>query len=228
MGQRHQVYVALPTDHPLYKKGQKVIGLHHQWLYGHTAAHQLARLLTFIKKSGSSLSHPFLSGFDDPLSILKAIYSCDPEEGYFSNVYGFEGSETECCVDPLLGNNNDGITVVDLRGFSFKDGKLKGLGKIAYAFVSLGHKDFPENVPLSAREYVNGYYDTVALTRAGSSLTTTDAHGKKVRNEAEARVREVEALKFSVMTQEALTEIFPTLRAPAASSLLLGQDALAV
>ena len=228
---RHQVYVALPAEHPLAKKGTKVIGIHHQWLYGHTAAKQLARLLTFIKKGGTALSHPFLSGFDVPIDVLTAIYTSIPEEGYYSRIIPLDADEDAAvCKNPLLADNNEGITVVDLRSFSLKDGKRKG--KIAYAFVSInGHNGLPVNTPLSARQYVNAYYDAVPLDRASSSLKTTNDTGKTVRNEAEARVREVEALKVSVLTQEALTEIFPTLQAPARSSLLLldlGDDDVAV
>ena len=155
---RHQVYVVLPTEHPLAKK-TPVVGLHHQWLYGHTAARQLARFLTFVQKAGTSMSHPLLSGFDDPLKILTAIYTCDPEAGYFSNVHPFVGEDAEVCKNPLLGDNNEGITVIDLRKLSIKNGKRRG--KIAYAFVSFGHKDFVENTPMSAREYVHGYYPEV-------------------------------------------------------------------
>ena len=230
MGQRHQVYVALPLDHPLVKKGVKVVGLHHQWLYGHTAAKQLARLLTLIKKAGSGLSHPFVSGFDDPLKILSAIYESIPEEGYYSRVYPFVGDETACCKDPLLADNNEGITVVDLRGLHFtKNCKL--VGKVAYAFVSFGHNGLPENTPLSARQYVNAYYESLVPVVRERTIRQAFKGDKKTTNEAEKRVREVEALKVSVLTQEALTEIFPTLQAPARSSLLLldlGDDDVAV
>lgn len=226
MGMRHQVYVVLPTEHPLAKK-TPVVGLHHQWLYGHTAARQLARFLTFVQKAGTSMSHPLLSGFDDPLKILTAIYTCDPEAGYFSNVHPFVGEDAEVCKNPLLGDNNEGITVIDLRKLSIKNGKRRG--KIAYAFVSFGHKDFVENTPMSAREYVHGYYPEVVpiVREKGKVVPSFLADGKVCDTEAEERVREVEALKVSVMTQEALEEVFPTLRAPARPSLLLldlGQD----
>lgn len=210
MGMRHQVYVVLPKDHPLAKR-TPVIGIHHQWLYGHTAAHQLARFLTFVMKSGSSVSHPFLSGIDDPVKILSAIYSCDPENGYYSSVTPLVDEDAVVCKNPLLGDNNEGITVIDLRNFSIKDGKRTG--KIAYAFVSFGHKDFVENTPMSAREYVHGYYPEVVpiVREKGKAVPSFDGND----TEAEDRVREVEVLKVAVMTQEALTEVFPTLKAPA-------------
>ncbi len=199
MGQRHQIYVVLPKDH---HTGKRVIGIHHQWLYGHTAARLCERFLTFIlqakKVDTGSSYHPF-ANFDNPQPILEALYSCDAEEGYFHNVCALDVE----CDDPRKGDNNDGITVFDLR-------RLKGKkGRIGYCFASLdGHHDLPELRPLSAREYVRGYYpEAVDAVRVPGFKVCRLPSGEK--NDAENRVRAVERLRVPVMTPKDLHEIWP-------------------
>ena len=107
MGQRHQIYLALPPCWLCEGTGKmgdmkvahgcngcagkgythgKVAGIHHQWLYGYTAIKQLGRALAFLKKDAEKEGRGTLSsGFDSPAEILNGIYSCIPEEGYYHN-----------------------------------------------------------------------------------------------------------------------------------------------
>ena len=174
MGQRHQIYLALPPCSLCEGTGKrldgmevrggcngcggkgwmhgKVVGVHHQWLYGHTAIKQLGRALSFIKadmamKSSGKLS----SGYVDPVGILKGIYSCIPEEGYFHEVHPLEDE----CEDPRRGDNNDGITILDARGI--RDGRL-GYAMMALEDGNEGKEKLPEFVPVDACAYVNSYY----------------------------------------------------------------------
>jgi hypothetical protein len=206
MGQRHQIYVALSKKHPDVQKGEKrVIGIHSQWLYGHTAARLCERFLKFIIMGKSQRADhcgdysPFVCGDGNETEVLKSIYGCDPANGYFQKLYNLEDGEPE---DPRLGDNNDGITVFDLR-------RLTGnRGRIGYCFVSFGHKGLPEMKPLSARQYVRAYYpEEVDEVRIPGFKVCRKPNGEK--NDPENRVRAVERLRVPVMTEKDLHEIWP-------------------
>lgn len=203
MGMRHQIYVVLPKSHPSVAKGQRIVGIHHQWLYGHTAARMAARFLQFVLAAKKGIDHPFCSGYRSVTDILAAIYSCDPEEGYYHDVHVLDHGEPE---DPRRGDNNDGITVFDLR-------RLKGKrGRIGYCFVSFfdGYKDLPALRPLSARQYVRGYYPAeVDEKRTPGFAIVRLPNGEK--NDPENRVRGVERFRVPVMTGHDLHEIWPAI-----------------
>jgi hypothetical protein len=212
MGQRHQVYVALPPGHPHVRDGKrKNIGVHHQWLYGHTAARLCRNFLTFVLKAKKEAGHyhPFENGYESAEEMLKAIYSCDPEFGYYHSAHILDAGEPE---DPMRGDNNDGITVFDLRRIHEKR------GNVSYCFVWLYESDddakLPAFVPLSARQYVRGYYpDVVSETRPRSTrMVPLLPNGEQ--NDPEIRVRAVEKTGVSVITPEELAGIFPTLPLP--------------
>jgi len=201
MGQRHQIYVALPAAGSGYgsNRSERVIGIHHQWLYGHTAVHMAKRFLTFVDRARETDGrwHPIVSGFQSPMNILRAIYSSDPDIGYYHDVHDLEGE----LGDPRLGDNNDGITVFDLRALPEKR------GPISYCFVSFGHKGLPELVPISARSYCRAYYPAeVPETRVRGRIAPT-LDGRP--NVAETRVRAFEKLKVPLMTPRALHELWP-------------------
>jgi hypothetical protein len=126
MGQRHQVYVRLPEK--FYNQGnannqpEQTIGIHHQWLYGWTAIRLLRNYLTFVSQEGEQ--HPKSSDPTYAYCVLQGSYSCDPDRGYFHGVHKLDQE----CLDPRKGDNNNGITVIDLRG-----------DKPKYAFLSVGH-----------------------------------------------------------------------------------------
>lgn len=153
MGQRHQIYIQLPAK--FYFEGNpnnkpaRVIGLHHQWLYGHSALSSLQRLLTFISKQGDY--GPIGRGQGEEIEVIKAIYACDWTSGYFHGVHDI--SDETSCIDPREGDNNDGITIVDLSGKAPK-----------YCFMSVHHLEgrhgdkTPVLKPLSAKQYLAAYY----------------------------------------------------------------------
>jgi hypothetical protein len=155
MGQRHQVYVVLPSAYGKHN----IIGVHHQWLYGHTAIRMAERFLTFVERAREGMSHPFVSSFgSSPIDVLAAIYSCDVEEGYYHGVHVLDDGEPE---DPRRGDNNDGITVFDLRGLKeARSGKRRFRGTISYCFANLYEREGrpPPFTALSARQYCRSYY----------------------------------------------------------------------
>jgi hypothetical protein len=152
MGQRHQVYLYLKPmwedlkDNP-NRKPARVFGIHHQWLYGQTAINSLARMLRMIEKSASDGDKDYHFGQGDPdgytsgdeAEILAAVYSVDPDSGYYHRVHDL-GSSIETrewtmegekkieqsaeCLDPRCGDNNDGITVIGLSATSQGAGRF--------------------------------------------------------------------------------------------------------
>ena len=217
MGQRHQIYVKLPAvnygDSNPNSKPSAVIGIHHQWLYGHTAARQLHNLLTFFNNQQQYGPFTGKSTFSDPQTALVAIYSVDIATGYYHQVAPL--SELEC-EDPRNGDNNDGTTIVDFTG-----------KKPKYAFMSIetlecAHKSQIKNYknfePISARNWINLYYpdfDKPLITGAAKnlrdSLNITDEY-----SEQEAQREMLCALvnkfdNFNVLTKAEIKNIFPSM-----------------
>ncbi len=157
MGQRHQIYVKLPATN--YGKGNcnnrpsRVIGLHHQWLFGQTALISLARVMSFL---GAKENAKYCSlrgrGSYEAIEILSALYSIDAATGYYHRVHDI--STEDSCQDPRLGDNNDGITIIDLSKDTVKYCfmRLDGLGRGDAA------DGIPNLKPLSAKKYLAAYY----------------------------------------------------------------------
>jgi hypothetical protein len=127
MGQRHQVY--LRTKSKFYNKNNpnnkeaKTVAIHHQWLYGKTALRLLSNFIQFYENDSHS-NYPSTEDPDTCLDILSNIYSCDFTTGYYHGVHDITSS---CGSNPRNGDNNNGITVIDIE-----DGVLK------YCFLSIG------------------------------------------------------------------------------------------
>lgn len=153
MGQRHQVYVNLKPvyynpDNP-NNRGPKVVGFHHQWLYGWTATRFLKRALDYIAICNKQEYGPFSHTAHDALPALAALYSVEESTGYFHTVQKFDDKDGEV-KNPHLGDNNDGITVIDLTGDA-----------PAYCFYSLGSTEGTKSLRegcYSARQYLESYY----------------------------------------------------------------------
>jgi len=202
MGQRHQVYVRLPAVQ--YGEGNPnnrpplVIGLHHQWLYGRTAIRLLANFLHYHqalfadKEPDARIYSPLNDAGDgeEARALLSAVYSTDVAEGYFHRVWPFQKSDGEL-TNPYMGDNNDGITVIDLVDFA----------KPQYCFYTLDGIECADPRPkphtiLTARQYVGRYYPKFK-GRKGEDLTAWI--------EPELEVIE----KFPLMDRAALAGIFP-------------------
>lgn len=211
MGQRHQVYVRLPKK--FYNKGNpnnkgsEVIGVHHQWLYGRGALAKLKSFISFCLKADEY--NPFSSQLYSPQSCLIALYSLDMDECQFHPVYPLD----EECADPMKGDNNNGITIIDLSDFT-DDKVKKGKFVIKYCFMSLHHleclddglsdewndKESNHLSPLSAEEYLRLHYPAIK-------------RGVKV-SEDEAECRKLIAFfakqtKVKVLTKKEAKAIFP-------------------
>jgi len=210
MGQRHQVYVRLPkkfynNGNPNNKK-EKNIGIHHHWLYGITAIRLLRNYLKF-QENVEPHSLDFMREDYNALEILKGCYSLDIEKGYYHGVHEL----TDEVNDPLLGDNNNGVTVID---FSKE--------KIKYCFLSIGglqcldedidiqqdnwkhgNVEKPAYInfyPINAQQWLNLHY----------SENTLRSYDKKDREELHKILTHLK--KYEVLTLKDLIRIFPKLK----------------
>ncbi|KAK0242739.1 hypothetical protein EDD85DRAFT_300916 [Armillaria nabsnona] len=175
MGQRHQVFAiakVIPKgDTRAYYRC--VAAWHHQWCYGTLPLKATRRFLTLLEqkdnaeivldeirrvqnKYGRWREKPELP--DLPCSYISFLMGSawnvdleDPADPYFHRGT-FLGSILEADMGSTEGDNNDGITVIDVSD------PLKP----AYCFVSVNGLeaagDVPDMTPLSAEQYVRAYY----------------------------------------------------------------------
>ena len=156
MGQRHQVILLLPKVQYSQKnnpnnRAAQAIAIHHQWLYGKSAVFFLKQFLTWYKNAGRPEGEtvPYYIGFGtkEATAVLKAAYSFNAEEGYYHETHELEST------NPKTFDNNDGVTMIDLRQPE----------QPKYCFFALkGGYEANENAkayePHSARQYQT-YYD---------------------------------------------------------------------
>lgn len=223
MGQRHQIYIRLPKKQYSQSNNPNnrpaiTVGLHHQWLYGRRAVLSLAQALKFLKlnltQDDGNIDCKYIFNPSEAADMVKAVYQVDIDEGYYHRVHlmrdndddsnwsnGGRDSWYECCQRPEDGDNNDGITVIDLSGKQIK-----------YAFLSVRHLEGeidPEvGKPMSALEYFNCYYPKA--TRQKELKNSKPEH--KADNLA-FFLSALEACKyaqeFKVLTRAELKKIFP-------------------
>ena len=219
MGQRHQVYIRLPKVY--YNKdncnnrASTNVGFHHQWLYGATALRSLKNALTFIKATSLSNYPAYVSphSLSEILDTFASIYSIDIESGYSSGVhkFGYESVENQVVFtnnspetkDPRKGDNNNGITVIDLEDPS----------QPAYCFLSIGHLEcldetmgeaYDNFYPISALEWVDLHYGDSWKTK---DIGLADCQQTK---QIEEWVKFVDT--FKVLAPKRLMQIFPALK----------------
>ncbi|KAG7449251.1 uncharacterized protein BT62DRAFT_929226 [Guyanagaster necrorhizus] len=175
MGQRHQVFAIAK----LIPKGDTkayyrcIAAWHHQWCYGTLPLKAARRFLTLLQqkdnaeivldeicrvqnKFGRWRKKPELPNL--PCSYISFLMGSawnadmdDPADPYFHRGT-FLGSILDADMGSTRGDNNDGITVIDVSN------PLKP----AYCFVSVNGlesaEEVPDMEPLSAEQYVRAYY----------------------------------------------------------------------
>ena len=211
MGQRHQIYVRMPKkfynkDNP-NNRLSKTVGIHHQWLYGITALKLLRNFLTFAQNDLPE-QHSHLKNYGS-VDILKSAYSMIPKEGYYYNPSFLENE----CEDPRNGDNNDGITVIDIED-----------GNIAYCFLSL---DSLETIQDKFKNNRNGYVDFYPISaERWFDMTIANLEWQKFKLKASVKEnQELDDLRsffkdIPCITTERLIEIFPNMK----DNLLQGQE----
>ncbi len=208
MGQRHQLYIRIKG-----KSGPIMLGYHHQWLFGKTAMQTLERVLTFASASledkYSPLNEPYDNGYSAS-NALESVISTDYKTGYHHGVCAFQhqrldsDNSPDVLQNPMLGDNNNGITIVDLTG-----------DKPKYCFMSLTHLECLDGVPscfevenlvpIDAETWINLHYpkDTKNVYYKDWPKAELVAHAKE-------RTRLVKALsKYKALTQAEVKKMFP-------------------
>ena len=127
MGQRHQIFLAVPeVKYPTLEDGTenqnnkpaKVFGFHHQWLYGWraiTSLYNLCKFVTSLTENKNKEVFSYLATrIQDPCNLLEKVYTLDVEDTYMSNISklhdGAELNPLESC------DNNNGFTLIQITG----------------------------------------------------------------------------------------------------------------
>lgn len=199
-----------------------VLAFHHQWLYGATALAIAYNFMNFLSEiEDDRHSNPFNKDFGmdakskvelvtNILRVHRFIPGFTGRKTGFENFHYLNVEEPEMREDPLCGDNNDGITIIDTT-----------TGK--YCFMNIGYGDSnimkaKKKTPLSANEYLKCYYP--------ESLADEDKEEKKEFKKLSEEKQE-EKLKvyaqnvehhnkarelfkdFGVLSLDELSDIFP-------------------
>lgn len=142
MGQRHQVYAFT---------NQGAFAWHNQWCFGRLPLEHLCRLLRYEKATDQSITSS--EKYRDVQKFITFILSTDLEEGV---IHGYSDITSEVTLKDselsfLLGDNNDGITIIDAREKPLK---------YCYLFYPYDEESTVRDHmmrPLSAEEYFDQY-----------------------------------------------------------------------
>lgn len=146
MGQRHQVYA-------ITNKG--TFAWHDQWSYGTLPLRAALRVLTYQKVADeyNKLTSDYLNPSHQ--TVIERVMTTDYRKGICTGAFDItkELINKEGLIDPRRGDNNDGITILDLR----KEEDIR------YCFMMLWDEDrgpytAKAREPLSAEQYVKLYY----------------------------------------------------------------------
>lgn len=162
MGQRHQVYV-------IYRDNEKdaVMAFHSQWSYGTLPIRALDRVINFLTNTDKMYWY-------EADRVLEGVLSVDIPTGTFSGHTEItkEVIEKNGKVNPDLGHNNDGITIIDARDIK----------SVKYGFTFLYNRDDENVLPyviMNAEQYLKSYYTEFLNTPAekiGSILENVMSH----------------------------------------------------
>ena len=142
MGQRHQVYVKLPNN--------KIIGLHHQWLYGIRVLSQLKNFLTFVN---SAVKNDNKDCFDyHAYQIIESCYAINVNDGYVSRVHLIES------ICPMSEDNNNGITCIDLSDINNPTYCFSSLIGLECLDDSITSEDYKDKTPIGYKTWLYLHY----------------------------------------------------------------------
>ncbi|KAK0508339.1 hypothetical protein JMJ35_009423 [Cladonia borealis] len=176
MGQRHQLFVIAKVK----ARYRTLCAIHHQWLYGHTALTRCLGTLKIFQEPRNRL--PIQQELIAAQRHDDSFWACSDSQNYWkerknSHVpfpfiatslvvgasYDPNGYIHPTIIEPFYmpyngGDNNDGITIFDITN----------LPHVSYCFVDfkginehreVAPKTPPLMTPLSARTYLEAYYD---------------------------------------------------------------------
>ncbi len=209
----------------LGNKPTTVLAYHHQWLYGRSPIATAEQVLSFFKGlQGEYEEHnnPFHKkyfyhnnvGIEDRLQVIHNLLRIN------FNKHGFRGEGTsyerfyylneedlEMRSDCMIGDNNDGITIIDLTKM-----------KYCFMFIDSYHLPEKENKPITAREYMQAYYkesteqmskDDIKYKKETQKMTI-DKIKEECKEAKELNIELAETMKgFGLLNENDLKEIFP-------------------
>ncbi|KAF8968231.1 hypothetical protein BDZ97DRAFT_1655263 [Flammula alnicola] len=216
MGQRHQAYIiarVVPHGSPPDKANYRCIGaIHHQWCYGRLPLKAAIRFMTLVKQKdnaeivreevhalnglyGSAMAEaPTIPDVPCPFTsfLLASAFSADlsdPEKWYGSSII-YESAK----MGTLEGDNNDGITVIDVTDPD------------SFLFLDDCERETPVPImaPISAEQYVRAYYS------APNDPNDSDAEGNipAVELDVLSTIRPFESIPTIPMQK--ISEAWPT------------------
>lgn len=210
MGQRHQIYFRIPKK--FYNAGnsnnrpEQTVGWHNQWSYGTLPLRNVARIVAYMKGHYDGIkgavnyidsdNYTYVMSYDAASQVVSRYYPMGKVISSYGDALDRQTDENDVLEDPRIGDNNDGITVLDFAPC------LKGLPP-TYCFMALydGHLGNDENTvkaltPLTASQYLAAYYPQgVASENAPSDLAQT--------------VAAFDSLGLKTMTLARVKKIFP-------------------
>ena len=216
-----------------------VLPFHNQWLYGRSALQQALNLLTHSSQfnqtqlegigivakstplSSDGIGYMF-TNMDKYIRTIEFILGYIPVATQYNNAgmlgsYFIGESEPEMRHDFTLGDNNDGITIIDTitNKYCFMNicewsDRTKG------EFMS-SSIDLPYLKPVSAHAYVKAYYSENPKTINPSHLDRYNQLApqeivSKFKKENNGLVKPMS--KFEVLTIEEIKDIFPNFKFP--------------
>lgn len=217
-----------------------ILPYHNQWLYGRSALQSCLNALKHsiavpsknktVKSAFGSFSSPFSmngidSTFSDPEKFVAAIgfimnyIPADTdfvEAGFLSSWY-LGGDAPEMREDFTMGDNNDGITIIDVITNKYCFMNISTY-KNAKGELSYSANDLPYLVPVSAHEYVKAYYGETLETcnpyhireeRKVAQNKTAKQLVKDIKNQNMKLVKQFAG--FEVLTAEEVAVLFPKL-----------------
>lgn len=220
MGQRHQVYLRLPEVNygPTNPNNTPAVtlGFHNQWMYGVYALNKLNQFLSFAVKNAYGDRRKYRKYADlldcdrsKPIAVTEALYSLNLIAGSWSKTYCISDEITaphqyrhvyQSYDTPTEGDNNDGVTVIDLTDTTQPKYCLLNIGHLEGKNYNLERA--PLHKPLTALEYAWNYDDAEDMN---------DPDYQSILNSLS---------KFPVLSEQELLTIFPSyteLKARAAS-----------
>lgn len=244
MGQRHQIFLKiynpvknerLFNGHGELKKARKafgdgiytVIALHHQWLYGHSAAVNILNMVLYTNlETASDYNNPFAKDYigvhnepdtlkeyiNDVMNMLTIQVSpLHPRGIGFERMLFLNEMEPEMREYCNIGDNNDGITIIDtitrkycmMNIYDTDENEVNGIYSL------------PKLLPVSAREYMKAYYpeDVKYLNEYDKERYPTKKkmleYIMKNKKENEIIDQEIKLKTTGVLTLEEVKEMFP-------------------
>lgn len=216
-----------------FKSDKIILPFHNQWLYGRSALLSAYNVLSHtskvsvndkIGKTTDNYSTPFSIGGQRHNFATKGLYisaitnimnyvnDVNPATNVgFLTSYYLGDESVDYCFDYTLGDNNDGVTIIDtvnnrycFMNIDDYDRSYMKPGELHYDIL-----DRAPFTPLSAHEYVTAYYGETEETLNPYHLKgrKADVLLKKHIRDNNFFVRKLN--KFEVMTMEQVKELFP-------------------